>query len=75
MCNRVVFHALVAAVLAWIPAANAGLLWSYSYSGGGVSGSGYLTTSSTLTAGAYAITGISGNRGSLPVETLLAPGT
>jgi hypothetical protein len=66
---------LVAAVLAWGASAHAGLLWSYSYAGLGVSGSGFLTTSSTLSAGAYSITGISGNRSALPVETLLAPGT
>jgi hypothetical protein len=63
-------------VLTWIPAAAAiPLVWSYSYSGGGVSGSGYLTTSSTLVGGAYSITGISGSSGSLPVESLLPPGT
>ena len=68
--------ALSTAVLAAIPAANATpLVWSYSYSGGGVSGGGYLTTSSTLIGGAYSITGISGNRGSLPVESLLPAGT
>ena len=55
--------------------AHAGLVWSYSYSGTGASGSGYLTTSSTLTAGAYTITGISGSLGALPVETLLSAGT
>jgi len=63
-------------VLAWIPPANATpLVWSYSYSGSGVTGGGYLTTSSTLVGGAYSITGISGNRGSLPVESLLPQGT
>lgn len=67
---------LTNAVLAWIPAADATpLVWSYAYSGGGVAGGGYLTTSSTLIGGAYSITGISGSRGSLPVESLLPPGT
>ena len=56
-------------------AAQAGLLWSYSYSGAGVSGSGYLATTSTLSGGAYTITGISGLLGTAPVESLLAPGT
>ena len=69
------FRALFLAFLTWIPYANASLLWSYSYSGSGVSGSGYLTTSSTLNGGAYSITGISGNRGLLPVESLLPPGS
>ena len=72
--RKVALSAFVAAILAWMPAAHAGLLWSYSYSGAGVSGNGYLTTSSTLNAGAYSITGISGTRGGLPVESLLAAG-
>jgi len=69
------FRLVLAVLFAWTPMANAALLWSYSYLGGGVTGSGYLTTSNTQTAGAYAITGISGNRGALPVEFLLAAGT
>ncbi|ODV08261.1 MAG: hypothetical protein ABT20_12065 [Rubrivivax sp. SCN 70-15] len=55
--------------------AHATLVWSYAYSGAGVSANGYLTTSSTLTAGAYTITGISGKLGAVPVESLLAAGT
>jgi PEP-CTERM motif len=70
-----IFYGTILALLTCAPGAQAGLLWSYSYSGLGVSGSGYLTTSGTLNAGAYEITGISGNRGLLPVETLLAAGT
>ena len=56
-------------------AVQAGLVWSYSYSGPGVSGSGYLATTGTLSGGAYTITGISGMLGAAPVESLLAPGT
>lgn len=71
---RVMAFAL--AIAANIPNAHANLLlWSYSYSGVGVSGSGYLNTSDTLNGGAYTIEGISGNRGTLPVEYLLAAGT
>ncbi len=55
--------------------ADAGLVWSYSYNGAGVSGSGYLMTTSTLSGGAYAITGISGMLGASPVEFLLPAGT
>jgi hypothetical protein len=40
-----------------------------------VSGNGYLTTSSSSVGGAYAITGISGSRGTLPVEFLRAAGS
>lgn len=75
MRAREILYGMILGLLAWVPGAQAGLLWGYSYSGLGVSGSGYLTTSSTLNAGAYQITGISGNRGLLPVETLLAAGT
>ncbi len=67
--------AIFAVLLAWIPCADAVLLWSYSYSGGGVSGNGYITTSNNLVGGAYPMTGISGMRGALPVEFLLPPGT
>ena len=66
---------LLMALLAWAPLAQATLLWNYSYSGAGASGSGYLTTSSNLQGGSYAITGISGMRGDQPVESLLAAGT
>jgi len=55
--------------------AQAGLVWSYSYSGAGVSGSGYLATTGALSGGAYTITGISGTLGAAPVESLLAAGT
>jgi len=50
-------------------------VWSYSYTGSGVSGSGYLATSSTATPGRYAIEGVSGKVGALPVEMLLSAGT
>jgi hypothetical protein len=60
---------------AGIPLAHGALLWSYSYSGGGVAGGGYLTTTNTQSGGAYSITGISGNRDALPVEFLLSAGT
>jgi hypothetical protein len=66
---------LFAFFLAGIPMAHGALLWSYSYSGAGVTGGGYLTTSNTQSGGAYSITGISGNRGALPVEFLLSAGT
>ena len=66
---------VLALALLCIPVARADLVWSYSYSGSGVSGSGYLTTSSTTSGGAYTITGISGLRGTVPLERLLAPGT
>lgn len=66
---------VIALALLCIPVARADLVWSYSYSGGGVSGSGYLTTSDTTSGGAYTITGISGLRGTVPLERLLAPGT
>ena len=67
--------ALTAATLCCIPTVHAELLWSYSYSGSGISESGYITTSSTLVSGAYSITGVSGLRNSQPVEALLAAGT
>ena len=66
---------MMAISLVWIPAARAALLWNYSYSGSGVSGSGYMTTSNTPSGGAYSITGVSGNLGALPVESLLAAGS
>jgi len=71
------FARVLAATVWFVVAASAqaGLVWSYSYSGTGVSGSGYLATSSVLSGGAYTITGISGTLGTLPVESLLAPGT
>lgn len=71
------FSGLVVAIASFVGAASAqaGLVWSYSYSGTGVSGSGYLATTSTLTGGAYTITGISATLGTEPVESLLAPGT
>ena len=73
-CLRTLALSLLMA--AGIPAAEANLLWGYSYSGaGGVSGIGYITTSSHLHNGAYAITGISGERSDIPIEYLLAPGT
>ena len=62
-------------ISALVPSAHAERLWSYSYSGVGVSGSGYVTSSSTLVGGAYTITGVSGLRNAVPVESLLAPGT
>lgn len=55
--------------------AHATTVWSYSYAGSGVSGSGYLTTSSTATPGEYSIQGVSGNIGATPVESLLPAGT
>lgn len=65
----------MAAVIAVAPAAHAQLLWDYSYSGSGVSGNGYMTTTGTPIGGAYTITGVSGTRDAQPVESLLAPGT
>jgi hypothetical protein len=55
--------------------AHATTVWSYSYAGSGVSGSGYLTTSSSATPGEYSIQGVSGNIGATPVESLLPAGT
>jgi len=66
---------LATASLLVAASAQAGLVWSYSYSGAGVSGSGYLATTGALSGGAYTITGISGTLGTAPVESLLAPGT
>lgn len=54
---------------------HATTVWSYSYAASGVSGSGYLATSSTATPGEYAIQGVSGKIGTTPVESLLAAGT
>jgi len=67
--------ALTTVTLCSIPTVHGELLWSYSYSGSGISETGYITTSSTLVAGAYSITGVSGLRNSQPVESLLAAGT
>lgn len=55
--------------------AQATVVWGYSYSGAGVTGSGYLATADQPVGGAYAITGISGRIGTTPVERLLAAGT
>jgi len=66
---------LAAVILVGMPAAQAQLLWDYSYSGTGVSGTGYMTTTSTPVGGAYTITGVSGFRDGQPIESLLAPGT
>jgi hypothetical protein len=75
--SRLSFGATIAAslFLAFAAPANATAVWGYSYAGTGVSGSGYLTTSSAPVAGAYPITGISGSVGATPVESLLAAGT
>ena len=63
-------------VLALTGPAHAGLLWTYSYTGGGADGSGYITTSGTTDAsGGYDITGVSGYRNGTPIESLLAAGT
>ena len=69
--------AAAAALLSGVVGASAQptTVWSYSYAGSGVSGSGYLATTSTATPGEYAIDGVSGKVGTLPVETLLSAGT
>lgn len=67
--------ALTAVTLCGIQTAHGELLWNYSYSGSGISESGYMTTSGTLVGGAYSITGVSGIRNGQPVESLLAAGT
>jgi len=51
------------------------LLWQFSYSGAGVSGSGYLTTLTTQVAGAYQIVGLSGSRNGDLMNSLLPAGT
>jgi hypothetical protein len=63
------------ALCAGLSDAQADQAWSYSYSGTGVSSSGYITTSNNLVGGSYAITGVSGLQNGLPVEYLLAAGT
>lgn len=55
--------------------ARADQAWSYSYSGSGVSGSGYIITPNNLSSGSYAINGLSGSQNSSPIISLLAPGT
>ena len=64
--------------------ARADLLWDFSYTGTGLTGtgaaapaisaSGQLTTTDTLVGGAYTITGITGMRNGVAISALLAPG-
>jgi hypothetical protein len=55
--------------------AEANLLWSYSYSGAGVAGSGYLTTSAVPDAtGAYAIQALTGVENGAAIRMLFPAG-
>jgi hypothetical protein len=50
------------------------LIFSYSYTGAGVAGAGFLTTTDVLVGGAYTITDIQGLRNVLPLTGLVPPG-
>jgi len=56
-------------------AAATPLVFSYAYTGNGIAGAGFITTTDTLVGGAYTATEIEGLRNASSVTGLLAPGT
>src|SRR5258705_437216 len=74
LTSRPIVAMVSAIIMGWSASANASsLLFAYSYTGSGIAGAGILTTTDTLVAGAYTITGIQGLLNA-DMLTLLSPG-
>lgn len=75
MRNLVKMIGLGVLLLGSLSANATSILWNFNYSGTGVNASGVLTTDSTLSGGAYSITGITGQRNGQAILSLVPAGT
>lgn len=64
---------LIAAVMLTGPSPSYALTWYWSFNGGPYAGTGTFETNES--GPAFALTGVTGTLGGLPIHTLLAPGT
>jgi hypothetical protein len=69
--NKIIFTA-VAATLLFPAAAQASLLFNFSFSGPGVTANGQFTTND-LSGGSYLVTGIAGTRNGIAISALIPP--